>query len=124
MCDEYPPADPGLADIIQNKKKDIHRQGKDYLEQVASALVATGVQASVEISEGPVVAAILASAERLHIDLIAMSTCGESHCTRCRMGAVADRVLREAPVPVVLIRPIPQSSGLSLSSIHRVTLSV
>jgi nucleotide-binding universal stress UspA family protein len=124
MCYEYPPSDPALAKTIQNKKKIIYLEVIDYMEQVASTLAIAGVKVTVEVCEGPVVEAILASIDRLHIDLIVLSTCGKSGGTQWMIGAVADRVLRDAKVPVVLIRPTSRSSILDPPIEHRVLLSV
>jgi nucleotide-binding universal stress UspA family protein len=124
MCYEYPPYDPGLAKTIQDKKKVIYHEVKDYLEQIASTLATAGVTVTLEVCEGPVVEAILASTERLHIDLIALSTCGQSGGTQWMMGAIADRVLYEAPVPVILIRPTSCSPIPIPPLEHRISLSV
>jgi len=124
MCYEYPLADPGLKKTIQNKKKVIYLEVRNYLERIALTLAAAGVKVTVEVCEGPVIEAILATTDRLHIDLIALSTCGQGNCAQWVIGAVADRVLNEAPVPVILIRPTTQSSIPSPSSGRRVPLSV
>jgi nucleotide-binding universal stress UspA family protein len=108
-CYEYPPSDPELAKSILNKKRAIYREAQGYLERIASTPGTTGVKVTPEICEGPVVEAILASADRLHTDLIVLATCGQSGGTQWVMGATADRVLHEAPVPVILIRPTSSS---------------
>jgi nucleotide-binding universal stress UspA family protein len=43
-------------------------------------------------------------AEANEVDLIVMSTRGQSGLTRWLMGSVADRVVRGATVPVLLVR--------------------
>jgi nucleotide-binding universal stress UspA family protein len=124
MCYEYPPADPGLAKTIQDKKKVIFHEVKNYLEQIASTLATAGVKVTLEVWEGPVVEAILTSIERFHIDLIALSTCGQSGGTQWVMGAIANRVLYEAQVPVILIRPTSRSLISDPPLEHRISLSV
>jgi nucleotide-binding universal stress UspA family protein len=124
MCYEYPPSDPNLAKTIQAKKTVIYHEAKDYLEQTASALAKAGIKVSIEVCEGPVVAAILAFTDRLHIDLIALSMYGQSGGIQRVIGAVADRVLHEAPVPVILIRPPSRSFIPDPPIKHRVPLSV
>ena len=123
-CYEYPPSDPDLAKIIQNKKTDIYLEVKNYLERVAVTLAIAGVKVFAEVCEGPVVEAILASTDRLHIDLIAMSTCGQGKCNQCMMGSIADRILHEAPVPVILIRLTPCPFIPGHSSMQHVPLFV
>lgn len=123
-CYEYPPTDPDLAKTIQNKKEIIYREAKDYLERTASTLAGAGIKVTAEVCEGPVVEAILASTGRLHIDLIALSTWGQSGGSQWMIGAIADRVPHEAQVPVILVRPTSRSFIPGLSFEHRVPLSV
>jgi nucleotide-binding universal stress UspA family protein len=47
---------------------------------------------------------IAESAETNHVDLIVMSTRGQSGLSRWLMGSVADRVVRGATVSVLLVR--------------------
>jgi len=103
-CYEYPPSDPSLAKTIQIKKKFIRREVQDYLERIASTFDSSEVTIVTEVRDGSVIEAILSSADRHQIDLIVLSTCGQSGCTQPVIGAIADRVLHEAAVPVILIR--------------------
>ena len=56
-----------------------------------------------EIREGPVVDAILDVIEKRVVNLIVMSSTGQDQ-NPYMMGSVASRILREAQVPVILIR--------------------
>jgi nucleotide-binding universal stress UspA family protein len=47
---------------------------------------------------------IIQYAETNQVDLIVMSTRGQSGLSRWSMGSVADRVVRGAGVPVLLVR--------------------
>ena len=47
---------------------------------------------------------IIEYAESNQVDLIVMSTRGQSGLSRWLMGSVADRVVRGAGVPVLLVR--------------------
>ena len=69
---------------------------------------------SIEVRESPVVDAILSTTENLEIDLIVMSTVGQGH-SPWMIGAVANRILRESPVPVILIGKESYSSILDRS---------
>ena len=122
-CYEYPPSDPDLARTILNKKRAIYHEVKGYLERIAVTLGTAGIKVYAEVCEGAVVEAILASTDRLHIDLIVLSTCGQSGGSQWVIGAIADRVLHEAQVPVILIRPTPCPFIPSPSSLQQVPLS-
>jgi nucleotide-binding universal stress UspA family protein len=57
------------------------------------------------VLEGPVADALLDHAAASHADLIVMSTHGRSGMERWLLGSVAERVMRGAKMPVLLIRP-------------------
>ena len=103
-CYQYPPADPDLAESIQNQKRALYDEVRDYLEQIASNPSVAGITVRTEVSERPVVEAILDSAEHFQVDLIAMSASSHRAAIHRAVGAVADRVLKETGVPAVLIQ--------------------
>jgi nucleotide-binding universal stress UspA family protein len=123
-CYEYPPSDSDLAKTIQAKKNVIYHEAQDYLKRITSTLAEAGIKVTTEVREGPVVAAILASTARLDIDLIVLATCGQSGGIQWVMGAIANRVLHEAPVPVILIRPTSSSLIPDPPIEHRIPLFV
>jgi len=57
------------------------------------------------IEEGPILPAILRTAQELPADLIVLGTHGLSGLDRFLLGSVTDRVLRTAPCPVLTIPP-------------------
>jgi nucleotide-binding universal stress UspA family protein len=85
--------------------KQQHDASTQYLRKVVEDLGHDGIKVTPLISEGPVAEEILAHAELIGADLIAMSTHGRSGISRWLMGSVADKVLHGAKVPVLLIRP-------------------
>jgi nucleotide-binding universal stress UspA family protein len=52
---------------------------------------------------------IVATAQRLNVDLIAMATHGRSGIAHVLLGSVAEAVVRTAGVPVLLVRPTEDS---------------
>lgn len=77
-----------------------------YLAGVVSRLTEEGLKAESEIRRGEVTEEILRHAEEMHADLLVMSTHGRSGLGRWVYGSVADRVLRHAAVPVLLVRVV------------------
>jgi nucleotide-binding universal stress UspA family protein len=75
-------------------EKTVHRLAGQTSVRLASALL-----------EGPVVGALCAHAEATGTDLMVMATHGRGPLSRFWLGSVADKVLRQAPVPVLLVRP-------------------
>ncbi len=91
------PTSPMLAESDQ--------EPADYLDHVAADLRAAGFQVTTEICAGPVAETILEYAEGIGADLIAMSTHGRSGLARWFIGSVADKIVRGARLPVLLVRP-------------------
>jgi len=75
-----------------------------YLEAVARDLVDRGVRVRVHARRGEPAAEIVRAARELGADLIAMTTHGRSGLGRLLHGSVAAAVLRDAHVPVLLLR--------------------
>jgi nucleotide-binding universal stress UspA family protein len=98
-----PLAESGFAEKMRAKKEAVSTHVKSYLQRLASSMETSAPKVSIEIQEGPVVDAILKCIKELEIDLIVMSTTGEDR-NPWMMGAIANRILREAQVPVVLLR--------------------
>jgi nucleotide-binding universal stress UspA family protein len=86
---------------LQVEKEAVCKEAEDYLKRLAEIVEMTVSTVSVEVRESPVVDAILSTTENLEIDLIVMSTVGQGH-SPWMIGAVANRILRESPVPVIL----------------------
>jgi nucleotide-binding universal stress UspA family protein len=76
---------------------------REYLDRLASGLQERGLSVEVHTPEGPVYQSLLSFVRENDVDLIAMSSRGHSGPSRWLMGSVADRVVRGAPVPVLLI---------------------
>ncbi|MCC7129280.1 MAG: universal stress protein [Anaerolineae bacterium] len=105
-----PLADPAVNEKTQEKKEAIYNKVKGYLEETAARIGSSALSVSIEIHEGPVVETILSSIEKLGVNLIVMSSTGEDR-SPWMLGAIADRILREAYAPVVLLREGPGGLG-------------
>jgi nucleotide-binding universal stress UspA family protein len=82
----------------------VEQQAKAYLERMAGGLQAQGIEASTATETGVVAQSIIEYAEGNQIDLIAMCTHGRTGLARWALGSVADRVLRAAGIPILLVR--------------------
>jgi nucleotide-binding universal stress UspA family protein len=101
------------------------KEAENYLKQLASILEMSVSKVSIEIQECPVVEAILNTVQKFGIDLVVMSTIGQDH-NPWMMGATTNRILREAPVPVILLRkeswlPLPDPFGRQEASMQTET---
>jgi nucleotide-binding universal stress UspA family protein len=75
-----------------------------HLDQVAAGLEHAGIRVTPVVQVGAPAETILDFVKAEHIDLITMSTHGRSGLARFMMGSVADRVVRHAEAPVMLVR--------------------
>jgi nucleotide-binding universal stress UspA family protein len=75
-----------------------------YLKEVAGRLKADGTKLKTEVLIGRVADELAEYAENSDIDLILIATHGRSGISRWVRGSVADRILRSASLPVMMIR--------------------
>lgn len=81
-----------------------------YLEAIARRARDEGVAAEPELLGGRVESALIEHAGRVDADLIVMTTHGRGPVERAWVGSVADRVVRQSPVPVLLVRPAAEAT--------------
>jgi nucleotide-binding universal stress UspA family protein len=109
-------AHPGQPNERLLAEKDVFcREAEEYLQRLVSIVEMNVANVSIEIQEYPVVEAMLSTVQKFGIDLIVMSTIGQDQ-NRWMMGAITNRILREAPVPVILLREESWVSVLDQSS--------
>jgi nucleotide-binding universal stress UspA family protein len=85
---------------------------RDYLESIATQVRVEGVPVKVVVLQAPAHEAITDFAEVNGVGLIVICSQGQSGPSRWLMGSVADRVVRGAAVPVLLVRAsVPKSNG-------------
>ena len=102
----FPNVDAGVSvDIAEQQHESQQSAAQAYLEAQSRDLAAKGINARIDLREGPATAGvILAVALDSDCDLIAMSTHGRTGIGRALMGSVADEVVRNSALPVLLIR--------------------
>jgi nucleotide-binding universal stress UspA family protein len=77
-----------------------------YLDQQAQRIASSqDVWVDVALLDGPVAAALGDHAQTAGVDLIVMSTHGRGALGRVWLGSVAAALVRQAPVPILLVRP-------------------
>jgi len=98
--DIYPPASD-----VQFRKKSLEL-AQEYLEKTAEAVRKeySGFQVSTAFSELPAAEAILNEAEQQGVDLLAMTSHGATGPGKWFFGSDAERVLRHATRPILIVR--------------------
>jgi len=90
-----------LVELQQQAEQEAH----SYIQAHQGSLRQQGYIVHSQIPEGENVAdALLQVAAKANVDTIVMSTHGRGGISRWVFGSVADKVLRQADVPVLLIR--------------------
>lgn len=96
------------------------QQELERIAAKASALAEeTGLSVSGRLLSGQVLHALLIEAESFHADLIVMATHARTGLQRARFGSVADLVVRNASVPVLLVRPSTPDRPSTLPGAYR-----
>ncbi len=93
----------GRADEVRDWEAEVESLGA-YLQAVCHRLDDEGVACRWEVLKGDIGEEILRFAEEQDCDLIVMSTHGRSGLARWVHGSVADHILTQTPVPLLLIR--------------------
>lgn len=103
------------AELALGMRDQIHEEAQAYLAAVRESLQTADVDVRMQVAEGdPAADVILQIVDELGVDTIVMSTHGRTGLSRWVFGSVAERVLRGASVPVLLIRaaaPAPAPGG-------------
>ncbi len=93
------------ADVLLNLRKQTLEDANSYLKPLQTELMQDGFRAHFHVVEGEAIAeSIVEAGQELGIDTVVMSTHGRGGLSRWVFGSVADKVLRLANVPVLLIR--------------------
>lgn len=94
-------SDPGIAETAILEQQEM---SKTYITGIENGLKSEGFRVSNLMRVGSVAEAVLGVAEELGVDVIAMSTHGRTGPARWLLGSVAERVVHNSKVPVLLIR--------------------
>jgi nucleotide-binding universal stress UspA family protein len=95
----------GMTGEIVKYAEDVTREVVEkYMENACAEVQERGLRVKSSILEGRPHTEIVRFAETEQVDLIVISTRGQSGLSRWLMGSVADRVARGVSVPVLLVR--------------------
>jgi nucleotide-binding universal stress UspA family protein len=84
------------AEMVRAARKKLEDWSRPYSKKLRLEVI---------VQRGPTHETICAVARELDADLIVMSTHGRHGFGRVFLGSVTNRVLREAPCPVLVVRP-------------------
>ena len=93
------------GNMVNQLEDENWNQARDYINKTVSKLKSEGISAKGVTPRGKADEEILKYAEKNNVDLIIMSTHGRSGLARWVFGSVAEKVLRAATCPVMIVRP-------------------
>ncbi len=95
----------GSYEAVDAYMSAMQTESEEYLIQMAEHLKDRQGEVSWEVRDGSASAAILEAARDFDADLIAMASHGRSGFRRFLLGSVAEQVLHESHIPVMLVGP-------------------
>jgi nucleotide-binding universal stress UspA family protein len=87
---------------VMNVYKTLEKEGQEAVDYVLNTAKEAGVKAEVSVKEGTPVKVILEESPKY--DVIVMGTLGRTGMSKLLMGSVAERVVRAAACPVMVVR--------------------
>lgn len=103
VVEPFPHARGISLSALDQIRRQSHTWAGQYLERTAGGIRQPGLSVVHDIIDGRPHTAIAEYAEANEVDLIVMSTRGQSGLSRWLIGSVADRVMRGVRVPVLLV---------------------
>jgi nucleotide-binding universal stress UspA family protein len=94
----------GEGFILQAEKKE-KENVLSYLNGIREDLMRSAINVEVQVTGGRPADSILDYAEKHDVDLIIMGTHGRSGIARWALGSVADKVIHNSKVPVLMVVP-------------------
>lgn len=104
------PADLGFGQVVlPGMEEELRSKGAEELKGLIEREIGARVKASSCVRTGKPHQEILAEAAERMIDLIVMATHGHTGVEHMLFGSTAERIVRNAPCPVLTIRPARRS---------------
>ncbi|MCB0104425.1 MAG: universal stress protein [Caldilineaceae bacterium] len=112
----YVAADAGVSEIphaaytvscTEEEWRAFRQKFEVELKHLGHSLREEGYQVNTMVRLGDPVEQIVAAVEQGDYDLLAMATRGRTGLTRLVLGSVAESVLRQVTIPMLLVRPAP-----------------
>lgn len=100
------------SEVLLKREAEMKSVARDYLDKIVSRLKYEGTEPHAEVITGRVMKSLTDYAVNNDIDLLIIATHGYSGVTRWVRGSVADKILRSANVPVLMVRAPGTKGGI------------
>jgi nucleotide-binding universal stress UspA family protein len=114
ICYAAEPSKAPLLNILPTQERedilsDIHRFATDLFQDAIKRICPANADIATYIAEGSPPDAIVAAAQDMNADVIAIGTHGRSGLSRVLLGSVAEGVIRASKAPVITVQAAPHS---------------
>ena len=100
------PVDTATVNMFNHAEFATRKAELTYLERYADQIRKAGIEVGSAVTlEGPTVSSLVEYVHDACIDLVVMATHGRGGIERAWLGSVADQLIRNLHVPVLLVRP-------------------
>lgn len=103
-----PPISPGKFSTLETYPKKITdeelAEASSYLQTLAQSDILHGIPTEVQTLVGATASSIIAAAQAFNASLITLCSHGHTGFKRWMLGSVAEKVIRHAPLPVLVLR--------------------
>ena len=96
---------------LESYERRLKQDAENYLAVQRERFHKKGINAEIQVGQGPVVATIINAAEEVSADLVAMASHGRTGLARVFYGSVAAGVLHRVDRPLLLIRSSDNGSS-------------
>ncbi|MFH1740143.1 MAG: universal stress protein [bacterium] len=103
------PADPTGGVALADYFEELEEESKARLQEMLDEARKHGVEAETLLVDGAPHKTVLQEAKRLGVDLIVVGTHGRTGVEHLLLGSTAEKIVRQSPVPVLVVRH-PQHS--------------
>ena len=101
------PADFSFGQVsIPSFENELRERGKEELEQLVKTQIAGTLQARTIVLTGKPFLEIINTACDEEVDIIVIATHGHTGVEHILFGGTAEKVVRKAPCPVLVVRPV------------------
>ena len=105
-------AGPHMLDDLKERESAREASAREYLNQVVERIKHDGTKMQTVILNGRVAERLSDYSGKNDIDIILIATHGRSGVTRWVRGSVADKILRSANLPVLMVRAPGTKGGI------------
>lgn len=99
------------AVALYGEVPDLERRARDALETLAADAGKEAVPIETHVARGDASAEIVTFAEAQGVDLVVVASRGRSGVRKVLLGSVAEKVVRHAPCPVLVVRDEVVAAG-------------